>query len=536
MTKTGLFSVLLMSLMFSADVGDGAKFLLPASSMLSMPSHYMGLTTITQALVKRGHEVVLLIIDKKSLEGFRPESYTSNITFPNSMSDEEVSDMYKIRRTVMSEFKNSSTMELVNSPVMAEFDRLMYFGCFELFKSDDTLRKLKEERFDMMFTFPVTDFCDAALAAYLDVPYILLSGTRRLPPFTEDNAGIPIPNSYVPFSSFTPSLTDKMNFFDRLKNAFFHYGVHYIFEYFSVYRPLRQLQTTYNIRLDLTPWQMVSRAELWLCHNSWALENPRPIGPNWIPIPGYTIQEPKPLPEDLETFVQGSGEHGFILFTLGSMTASLGADTFNDMFSKVFSELPQRVIWRLVGPSPRFLGNNTLIQEWLPQNDLLAHPKARLLIYHAGSAGVHEAINYGVPMLLLPLAGDQGANANLVDKKGMGISLDLNHLKEDIIRTAIHDVLNDKRYKDNVVKASGILRDRLASPLDTAIFWIEHVVKFGGDHLRLRSTEMGFIELNSLDVVAFLVVLLLTILYVDYLILRGCYRCLCKRARKQKRD
>ena len=91
-------------------------------------------------------------------------------------------------------------------------------------------------------------------------------------------------------------------------------------------------------------------------------------------------------------------------------------------------------------------------------------------------------------------------------------------------------------YKLNANKASGIFRDRLASPLDTAVFWIEHVVKYGGDHLRLRSTEMGFIELNSLDVVAFLVVLSLIILYIDYIVVRGCYRCTCRKARKHKSD
>ncbi|XP_011669474.2 UDP-glucuronosyltransferase 2C1-like [Strongylocentrotus purpuratus] len=534
MTKILRFLMVLLACSF--DLGESAKFLLPATSLLSMPSHYMSLTTITKALVERGHEVVLLIIDKKETKGFLPGSYTANITYANPMTDEEIAYVYKIKGSAMSILKNSTFLESVMDPSGRDFQKMMYFGCFELFKNEDTLRKLKQERFDMMLTFPVMDFCDSAIAAYLDVPYTLFTGTRRTPAFHEDMAGIPIPNSYVPFSSFTPLLTDRMNFLERVQNAFFHYGLHPIGEYFITYRPLRHLQRTYDIRQDLTPWQLITRAEIWLCHNTWALEHPRPIGPNWIPIPGLTIKKPKPLPEDLETFVQGSGEHGFIVFTLGSMTTSLASDGINDMFSKVFSELPQRVIWRYVGPSPRYLGNNTLIKDWLPQNDLLAHPKARVLIYHGGSGGVHEAIHYGVPMLLMPLAGDQGQNANLVAAKGMGLVLDPNELDEAILKTAIHDLLTEERYKANVMKGSGILRDRLASPLDTAVFWIEHVLKFGGDHLRLRSTEMGFIQLNSLDVIAFVVVLSSILIYINYLIIRGCYRCICKKTRKQKSD
>lgn len=80
---------------------------------------------------------------------------------------------------------------------------------------------------------------------------------------------------------------------------------------------------------------------------------------------------------------------------------------------------------------------------------LPAHPKARLLIYHAGSAGIHEAINQGVPMLLMPLGGDQPPNAHLVAAKGMGLVLDVNDLDENRIRTSINTLLNDERYVES---------------------------------------------------------------------------------------
>eukprot|EP00057_Strongylocentrotus_purpuratus_P015073 XP_011669547.1 PREDICTED: UDP-glucuronosyltransferase 2C1 [Strongylocentrotus purpuratus] len=519
---------LLILLMVTSQSCNGARFLMPSTGLIRTASHHIALTTITQELVQRGHEVTLLIIDNQNVGGLLPDSYTSKITLPNSMTDEELTEAAYVHSTIP-ELTNKTFLEVIQDPRPWTMLHLHSFGCFELFKNVDIMEQLQRERFDKMITYPILDVCDIVLAAYLDIPYIVLTGTRRVPAFHEGMLGIPTPVSYVPFSLGTPELGDRMTFIQRVKNAVAFYGMHSISEYFTVYRLIGQLQRTYGIRTDLTPWQMISRAELWLCHNTWALEYPRPIAPNWIPIPGLTIKKPKPLPEDLETFVQGSREHGFIVFTLGS-------DALNDIFSKVFSELPQRILWRYVGPTPRYLGNNTLISDWLPQNDLLAHPKARMLIYHGGSAGIHEAVHHGVPMLLMPIGGDQPSNAHLVAAKGMGLVLDPNNLNEDEIRISISTLLNDESYKVNVMKGSGILRDRLASPLDTAVFWIEHVVKYGGDHLRLRSTEMGFIQLNSLDVAAFLVVLFLIIIYIDYLVIRGCYRCVCKRTRKQKSD
>ena len=59
------------------------------------------------------------------------------------------------------------------------------------------------------------------------------------------------------------------------------------------------------------------------------------------------------------------------MFSLGSLTGSLGNDEMTQTLANVFSKLPQRVIWRHTGGKPANLGGNTRIVKWLPQNDLL---------------------------------------------------------------------------------------------------------------------------------------------------------------------
>lgn len=76
---------------------------------------------------------------------------------------------------------------------------------------------------------------------------------------------------------------------------------------------------------------------------------------------------------------------------------------------------------------------------------LQGHPKTRLLIYHGGSHGVMEAIYHGVPMVIIPLFGDQFAHAARVQKKGMGLMLDKSNLSEAGIMKAIREVIDNPR-------------------------------------------------------------------------------------------
>lgn len=57
------------------------------------------------------------------------------------------------------------------------------------------------------------------------------------------------------------------------------------------------------------------------------------------------------------------------------------------------------------------------------------------------------------------------------------------------------------RYKEAAVRMSRIYRDRPVPPLDTAVFWVEHVLRHGGaPHLRPASTSLSWYQVALLDV------------------------------------
>ena len=68
--------------------------------------------------------------------------------------------------------------------------------------------------------------------------------------------------------------------------------------------------------------------------------------------------------------------------------------------------LPQRVIARFP-VRPQNAPPNLLTRAWLPQQEILAHPKTRLFFTHFGMHGALEAVWYGVPMVGFPLFSDQ---------------------------------------------------------------------------------------------------------------------------------
>ncbi|KAG7455950.1 hypothetical protein MATL_G00246490 [Megalops atlanticus] len=74
-------------------------------------------------------------------------------------------------------------------------------------------------------------------------------------------------------------------------------------------------------------------------------EFPRPSTPNVVYIGGFHCKPPKPLPRELEGFVQGSGEHGVIVMSFGSLVSELPNDIADEVAS-AFAQLPQKVIWR----------------------------------------------------------------------------------------------------------------------------------------------------------------------------------------------
>lgn len=140
------------------------------------------------------------------------------------------------------------------------------------------------------------------------------------------------------------------------------------------------------------------------------------------------------------------------------------------VFTDTFRLLKQRVIWKFEEESIPNLPDNVLIRKWLPQTDILAHPNIVLFLSHGGMFSSFEAINYGIQMLVIPLAGDQFRNAFRAEKAGYAKALNFHHLTHESLHSSINEMLTDKKYAMRAKEISSIFGDNLVHPMDEFVW------------------------------------------------------------------
>ncbi|XP_068158071.1 UDP-glycosyltransferase UGT4-like [Drosophila tropicalis] len=233
--------------------------------------------------------------------------------------------------------------------------------------------------------------------------------------------------------------------------------------------------------------------------------------PNLIEIAGMHMCFQKdckldPMPDDLQQFMDGA-EHGVIYFSLGvEIYMKWLPDKMKLTFLEVFSNLKQRVLWKYDGlNSLKDKSDNIFFRSYLPQKQILNHPKTKLFITHGGLLSIIETAYYGVPVLSLPLYYDQFANAQRMDLAGVGQTLKLNSISIETLNESIYEILHNSSYANNIKRMSSRFRDQPMSPLKTAVWWTEYILRHNGaPHMRLLEHEMSFMQYYNFDILPIL--------------------------------
>ena len=77
----------------------------------------------------------------------------------------------------------------------------------------------------------------------------------------------------------------------------------------------------------------------------------------------------------------------------------------------------------------------------------IEHPNIKAFITHGGLMGTLESIAYGVPMVGVPLFGDQYRNVKSYVQKNLSVMLPLNQITERSLTMAITTILNNSIYR-----------------------------------------------------------------------------------------
>ncbi len=89
---------------------------------------------------------------------------------------------------------------------------------------------------------------------------------------------------------------------------------------------------------------------------------------------------------------------------------------------------------------------NVRLLDWIPQNDLLGHPKTRAFVSHMGVNGANEAAFHAVPLVAACLMSDSYQNTlRFVEKAKMAKFIDVRNANSTIWKNTLDEVINNPR-------------------------------------------------------------------------------------------
>nr|XP_054750784.1 UDP-glucuronosyltransferase 1-6-like isoform X1 [Lytechinus pictus] len=491
------------------------------SAIYGEGSHFLAAASVGEGLARKGHDVTMLI--SNAFEHRTEEPMYANLSFEvfkHPIPPEEVRESLNFASTMVFRDDNIEFFSLMRNMSKRTVD-----DCEAVVTDTELMIRLeKNDAIIVDITWPCARYIKAVLEENMKSlrrrTMISLSATNPWSGYLM-LGGSPV--NYAYFPEITTGFTNQMTFRQRLLNIIQTYLISIVGEQLTppFYRDMGK-------RLGLSPYIHpifdMQLFDLHLLNINFASDFVTPLSPSVIPVGGLTVKFVEKLDQELEEFVQSSGDHGVIVFTLGTYLASITTirPEIVTMFAEAFRRLPQKVIWQLKELPDWELPSNVKAMPWLPQNDLLGHPKTRVFMYQGGNNGFQEACYHGVPIVVIPLQGDQYDVAARIEARGLGKKIEKLELNADIIYDTLTEVINNPSYNEVVDKVSAIYKDQPMSAPDRAAFWIEHVIKFGGAYMRSPANDLTFIQYHLIDVYAFLTAIVVVFLAVVYYTLKFC--------------
>uniref|UniRef100_A0A9J2PB87 glucuronosyltransferase n=1 Tax=Ascaris lumbricoides TaxID=6252 RepID=A0A9J2PB87_ASCLU len=258
--------------------------------------------------------------------------------------------------------------------------------------------------------------------------------------------------------------------------------------------------------------EIKQNAELYFINSDRLIEYEHALLPHVIPIAGLHIDQVKPLFHPWNTSI-ASAEKGTIVVSLGTQanSSSMTLHQARSILGALSRLTAYRIFWR-IGPTLYIPGVNLdhipsyiNVTSFIPQNDLLADRRTRLLITNGGMQSIIEAIVHGVPIVGIPLYGTNRQNLDKVYSKGFGLIVTKDRLSESTLYTAIKEVLESSKYKTVAKNMAREWKDRPQSAFQTALHYIEHV----GRHRRalfigVPHRSMHWARMMNIDLLAVL--------------------------------
>lgn len=473
-------------------------------------SHFKVVQPLLSELAKRGHDVTVISYVKNPLAAQLP-NYEELLT---SDADEDLSST-TINVVPLTEHTPTRSLKVL----LLEYYSLFSEGqttCGRLYSSghvNTVMRRHQEKPYDLLLTEYFSTDCQLSIAKVLNLPIIGVS-TCALMPYFYDRIDLPDTPAYVQ-SEFV-GFAQPLSWDDRLLNFVQAKLLKLLYKVHTNRADKAMIKHHLGIEIDVDAVARTQTAFI-LGNQHYSHMGSRPKTPQFLEVGGMhiTSDAKKQLPQEIAEFLQKS-QQGVIFISWGSLVraSSIDEDKLQAIL-KVLTKQPLNVIWKWeTDEHPKVDANKFLFVKWAPQLALLCQPQVKLFWAHAGLLGLTEGLHCGKPLLMTPIYGDQFLNAFAAEGRGVGLKLDYEEINVDTLQASLQQ-LSDPSYAKRATKLSQVFNQRERSPMETAIWSVEHVLQhglFAAELLQSPGIELNWFIYHSLDSLALLLAGLLLLI------------------------
>ncbi len=470
------------------------------------PGHLIPMSTLGEALVRRGHNVTLCTTEREGDDLPQQLAERTGMTWLSAGPDNL--PMVSIRRQ---SYARRQGMHVLATGLKTTHDNAVNGRrIFDALMSNYSATSWNIVIADLSYAVQI-----ACLSMNHNIPMVLLQISLDASPSNKPHWSYP---------EIITMFTDNMTFSQRLVSLLISFGA----KYFHSYATAVNLQTVlssckqdhhelYQVREGCVP-TIISTAI--------GFEYPRPILPMSHYVGPLVLKTEQTIPDDMIIWLEKQTVGSVVYISMGSgvqLSKDQGRALANGALQTNYN-----VLWSLRACNRDILEGLSLdkqrvfISEWTPQRAVLCNKAIALAVLHGGMGGVGEAICNAVPLVVVPFVFDQFSIAARVQHAGAGVYLDRNTLTANEVKVAIETV-SSPSYKHAARKLQKIFQH--AGGPERAAELVEYYEDVGYEHLvpAYLKYQWNWVQYYNVDVYTLIAVVIVTPALAAFMLCRYCF-------------
>ena len=407
--------------------------------------HITPSANLGEELVRRGHSVTLCTLETKGTQLARKRAEMGGMTYSSagnaSFSVAQMQDIF-----VAADLENMKSLSNIKKAI-SEGMKVLDWIPEVANKIGKHLDHENLTKYDMFISTEYLAPMTACLSRKWNVPAMILSTTLQSQ------------SEHMPPWAFTPHYmykrgtlftSDNLNFFRRFLATLFRPLIKFALDHFLVGSVVNNLE----IECPGAPHSFLrcfpGTNAPQIVPTTIGFEYPRLISSLTHYIGPILSKQPQEIPPELQDWLDSKPRSSVILISMGSLaplTRARGRIIVESIRSTNYS-----VVWSLRDKNRFILEGMELdkerfyISKWIPQAAILKHLSTGIAFLHGGMNGIHEAISYGVPIIVMPFSADQGDLAARVHHSGVGVQILKEYLTKETLIAAIQHIQEGEIY------------------------------------------------------------------------------------------